>query len=117
MRVANLLAAAAQLLAARLVGAAHQARIAEEVANLGKAADVVDLVKQHQGQNLADAGHGTQRWKVLTSSTLAVRVRYSSTSPRSVSYWSMRARSTSIMRRTLGSAKRSATWSSSRLAA
>ena len=45
VRVADLLAAAAQFLAARLVSAAHQARVAEEIADLGKPADVVDLVE------------------------------------------------------------------------
>src|SRR5438552_9231352 len=60
VRVADLLAAAAQLLASRLVGATHQAGVAEEVADLGKPADVVNLVEQHQGQDLADAGDGAQ---------------------------------------------------------
>src|SRR5262249_4458382 len=50
VRVADLLAAAAQLLAARLMGAAHQAGVAEEVADRGEPADIVDLVEQHQGE-------------------------------------------------------------------
>src|SRR5262249_52027100 len=53
MRVADLLAGRALLLAARLVFAADQPRIAEEVAHVGEAADVVDFIKQHQRQDLA----------------------------------------------------------------
>src|SRR5437867_1442640 len=60
VRITDLLTAAAQLLAARLVGAADQAGVAEEVADLRKPADVVDLVEQHQSEDLADAGDRTQ---------------------------------------------------------
>src|SRR5262249_16790603 len=56
----DLVAAAALPLAGRLVAAADQPGVGEELADRGEAADVVDLVEQDQGQDLADAGHGAQ---------------------------------------------------------
>src|SRR5262249_10971045 len=53
--VADLVAAAALLLPGRLVGAAHQPGVGEELAGGGESADVVDLIKQYQRQHLADA--------------------------------------------------------------
>jgi hypothetical protein len=48
------------LLPRRLVGAADEAGIGEEVTGGREAADVVDLVKEDEGQDLADAGDGEQ---------------------------------------------------------
>src|SRR6516162_1991512 len=63
--VADLVAAAALLLAGRLVCAADQPSVGQKLSDFGEAADVVDLVEQDQGQHLADAGHGTQAVKGL----------------------------------------------------
>src|SRR5262245_56554492 len=58
--IADLVAAGALLLAGRVVGATDQPGVGEELADLGEAADVVDLVEEDEGQDLADAGHGAQ---------------------------------------------------------
>src|SRR5262249_48252735 len=58
--VADLVATGALLLASRLVGAADQPGVREELSLGGEAADVVDLVKQNQPQHLADPGCGAQ---------------------------------------------------------
>src|SRR5262249_54927613 len=58
--VADLVAPGALLLAGRLVGATHQPGVREELASGREAADVVDLIKQDEGQDLADAGHRAQ---------------------------------------------------------
>src|SRR5262249_52855644 len=63
--VADLVAAGALLLAGRLVAAADQPSVGEKRADLGEAANVMNLVQQDQGQNLADAGYGTQAVKGL----------------------------------------------------
>src|SRR5260370_31873729 len=55
VRVADLLAAGALRLAGRDVGAAHQAGVAEDAADVGKAADLVAFGAHHQGQDLTDA--------------------------------------------------------------
>src|SRR5262245_7587754 len=60
VRVADLLATRALLLAGRLVLAADQPGIAEEMTHVGKAADVMDLVKKDEGQDLTDAGNRLQ---------------------------------------------------------
>src|SRR5262249_15896416 len=60
VRGAALLPPRALRLASRDVGTTDQAGVAEEVADVGKAADVVDLVEQHQGEDLADAGQRLQ---------------------------------------------------------
>lgn len=39
---------------------AHQSGLRQKVADFRETADVVDLVEQHQGQHLADAGHGLE---------------------------------------------------------
>ena len=65
MGVADLVAAGALLLAGRLVAAADQSGVRQKLADLGEAADVMNLVQQDQGQHLADAGHGTQAVKGL----------------------------------------------------
>src|SRR5262249_28588394 len=60
VRVADLLTAAAQHLARRLVPTADQPAVGQELAFGRKAADVVDLVEQDQGQDLADPGDAAQ---------------------------------------------------------
>src|SRR4051794_23707052 len=60
MSVTDLLAGRGLLLARRLVAAADQPGVGEEVADLREAGDVVDLIEQHQGLDLADAGNGEQ---------------------------------------------------------
>src|SRR5207248_4059466 len=47
------------------VGTANQAGVGQKLADLGKTADVVDLVQQDEGQDLADAGHRTQTMEGL----------------------------------------------------
>jgi hypothetical protein len=58
--VADLVPSGAFLLAGRLVGAAHQPGVGQELAGGAEAADVVDLVEQDQGQDGADAGDRAQ---------------------------------------------------------
>ena len=70
-------------------------------------ADVVDLVEQHQGQDLAHAGNRTQPIEGSASSTLTVRSRYSSTSPMSRPGVEQMEIELDVMR-TLASVKRSA---------
>src|SRR5262249_6137641 len=58
--VADLLAACAFDLASRLVVATHQPRIRQELPGAAESTDVVDLIKQGEGEDLADAGDGLQ---------------------------------------------------------
>ena len=60
MGVADLFVARALLFAGRLVAAPHQSRVRQKLAHFGKAANVVDLVKEDQGQDFADAGDRPQ---------------------------------------------------------
>src|SRR5262249_60677299 len=55
VRIADLLAAEAALLARRLVTRSYQPGIRDKLADRSEAADVVDLVQQHQGEDLAHA--------------------------------------------------------------
>ena len=83
-----------------------------------KRRDVVDLVEQHQGQDLADAGDGLQPVVGLHVVDLGgPRSGSSSSSAMLLVEASIRARSTATLCWTLGSVKRSATSSSARLAA
>lgn len=54
MGIADLGAAVPLLLAGRLVGTLHQPAVGREVLHRLEAVDVVDLVEQHHGQDLAD---------------------------------------------------------------
>ena len=60
MGVADLGAAATGYLARRSLHRTHQAGVRQKLPFRGKAADVVDLVKQHQAQDLAHARNRTQ---------------------------------------------------------
>src|SRR5262249_24433755 len=60
LAVADLLAAGTFDLAGRLVVATHQAGVGQQLPGAGEPADVVDLVKQDEGEDLADAGDGLQ---------------------------------------------------------
>jgi hypothetical protein len=60
MGLADFLAAVAPRLARRLGDPADQPGVGQEVAGVGKAADVVDLVEQHPGEDLADPREGAQ---------------------------------------------------------
>ena len=59
-RVADLLARVAVVLAGGLLRALHPPAIRDEILYPWEAADVVDLVEDHQRQGLADAGHRAQ---------------------------------------------------------
>ena len=54
MRVADFLAGVAEDLAAGFLGRLHQAAVGGELLDAFKASDVVDLIQQDQGQDLAD---------------------------------------------------------------
>ena len=47
------------------LGALDQAAVRAEVADRGKARDVVDLVEHDQGEDLADTGYGAQAVEVV----------------------------------------------------
>ena len=63
--VANLLAREPVPLAGRLLSALHQAAVREEVLHAGKAGDVLDLIENDQGQDLADVRDGLQAGEAL----------------------------------------------------
>src|SRR5262249_34684679 len=60
MGIADLLAAPAQLLAVRLVLAAHQPRIRQELSHLLETSSIVHLVQEHQAQDWSTARDGPQ---------------------------------------------------------
>src|SRR5262249_25799421 len=63
--VADLVAAGALLLARRLVGAADQPGVGQGLPHRGEATDVVNLVQEDEGQDLADAGHRAEAMEGL----------------------------------------------------
>jgi len=60
MGVADLLAAGAQLLARRLMGATHQPGVRQELPDALEAIDLVHFIQEHQRQDRPDAGNGPQ---------------------------------------------------------
>src|SRR5260370_13954861 len=60
MRVADLSASRAELLARRLVGATHQPGVGKELSDVLESCHVVQFVQEHQGENRADAGNRAQ---------------------------------------------------------
>ena len=58
--IANLRAGGAIALPRRFLGAFDQAAIGHKILDPREAGDIMDLVEQHQTQNLADAGDGLE---------------------------------------------------------
>jgi hypothetical protein len=65
MDSADLFACSPQSFAVRFFGAFHQPTIGDEILHAGKAGDILNLIQNHQGQNLSDPGHGLEPRKGL----------------------------------------------------
>ncbi|MBA7682044.1 hypothetical protein ES703_90390 [subsurface metagenome] len=61
VHVTDLGAHALRALACRLVRTLHQSRVRYEVVDFREAADIVDLVEDHQSKGLSDSGDAAQQ--------------------------------------------------------